>query len=155
MYLCFFINIIKISCVFLNALMFSGSTGETWAVIYIWKPFNQPAWNLGKLAQCKQLLIASQYSIFIWIYVFMQSVLDKLKLTLDFSDVSVINLCWIFCFNLHFKLFKMQLLLLDVSHNKLKALPDSIGSCFSLEELQANGILYISLCFIPLSQSYY
>lgn len=33
----------------------------------------------------------------------------------------------------------MQLLLLNVSNNKLKSLPESIGSCFSLEELQANG----------------
>ena len=33
----------------------------------------------------------------------------------------------------------MQLQLLDVSNNKLKSLPESIGSCFSLEELQANG----------------
>ena len=34
----------------------------------------------------------------------------------------------------------MQLLLLNVSNNKLKSLPESIGSCFSLEELQANGM---------------
>lgn len=40
--------------------------------------------------------------------------------------------------------FKMQLLLLNVSNNKLKALPDSIGSCFSLEELQANGIFHFA-----------
>ncbi|KAF8408185.1 hypothetical protein HHK36_007327 [Tetracentron sinense] len=33
----------------------------------------------------------------------------------------------------------MQLLLLNVSNNKLKSLPESIGSCFSMEELQANG----------------
>lgn len=35
--------------------------------------------------------------------------------------------------------FIMQLVLLNVSDNKLKSLPESIGSCFSLEELQANG----------------
>ncbi len=29
---------------------------------------------------------------------------------------------------------------LDVSENKLEALPASLGSCFSLEELVANGI---------------
>jgi len=40
----------------------------------------------------------------------------------------------------------MQLSLLNVSNNKLKTLPESIGSCFSLEELQANGML-ISLFF--------
>nr|DAD31422.1 TPA_asm: hypothetical protein HUJ06_010273 [Nelumbo nucifera] len=42
-----------------------------------------------------------------------------------------------------FKLTNMQrlLLLLNVSNNKLKSLPESIGSCFSLEELQANGNL--------------
>lgn len=34
----------------------------------------------------------------------------------------------------------LQLLLLNVSNNKLKSLPESIGSCFSLEELQANGM---------------
>lgn len=33
----------------------------------------------------------------------------------------------------------MQLVLLNVSNNKLKSLPESIGSCYSLEELQANG----------------
>ncbi|KAM4091643.1 hypothetical protein ACJW30_09G151900 [Castanea mollissima] len=33
-----------------------------------------------------------------------------------------------------------NLLLLNVSNNKLKSLPESIGSCFSLEELQANGM---------------
>lgn len=33
----------------------------------------------------------------------------------------------------------MQLLLLNVSNNQLKFLPESIGSCYSLEELQANG----------------
>lgn len=35
----------------------------------------------------------------------------------------------------------MQLVLLNVSNNKLEFLPESIGSCFSLEELQANGTL--------------
>ncbi|KAI4341462.1 hypothetical protein MLD38_026185 [Melastoma candidum] len=35
--------------------------------------------------------------------------------------------------------FFVQLLLLNVSNNKLKSLPESIGSCFSLEELQADG----------------
>jgi hypothetical protein len=34
----------------------------------------------------------------------------------------------------------MQLVQLDVSENKLEALPGSLGSCFSLEELVANGI---------------
>ncbi|KAB2628016.1 plant intracellular Ras-group-related LRR protein 7-like [Pyrus ussuriensis x Pyrus communis] len=34
--------------------------------------------------------------------------------------------------------FLMQLKLLNVSKNKLKSLPESIGSCFSLEELQAD-----------------
>lgn len=38
----------------------------------------------------------------------------------------------------------MQLLLLNVSNNQLKFLPESIGSCYSLEELQANGKV---LCF--------
>jgi hypothetical protein len=33
----------------------------------------------------------------------------------------------------------MQMSLLDVSDNKLKELPESIGGCKSLEELQANG----------------
>lgn len=37
----------------------------------------------------------------------------------------------------------MQLLLLNVSNNKLKFLPESVGSCFSLEELQANGMLIL------------
>lgn len=44
----------------------------------------------------------------------------------------------------------MQLLILNVSNNKLKSLPESIGSCFSLEELQANGRFNISFflnCF--------
>lgn len=36
----------------------------------------------------------------------------------------------------------LQLLLLNVSSNKLMSLPESIGSCFSLEELQADGIFY-------------
>jgi Leucine-rich repeat (LRR) protein len=31
------------------------------------------------------------------------------------------------------------MLLLNVSDNKLNALPESIGGCKSLEELQANG----------------
>lgn len=35
--------------------------------------------------------------------------------------------------------FSLQLVLLDISNNKLKFFPESIGSCFSLEELQANG----------------
>ena len=34
----------------------------------------------------------------------------------------------------------MQLLVINVSYNKLKSLPESIGNCFSLEELQANGM---------------
>lgn len=38
----------------------------------------------------------------------------------------------------------MQLLILNVSNNKLKSLPESIGSCFSLEELQANGRFNLS-----------
>jgi hypothetical protein len=33
----------------------------------------------------------------------------------------------------------MQMSLLDVSDNKLKELPESIGGCKFLEELQANG----------------
>jgi hypothetical protein len=37
----------------------------------------------------------------------------------------------------------MQLLILNVSNNKLQSLPESIGSCFSLEELQANGMFLI------------
>lgn len=41
----------------------------------------------------------------------------------------------------------MQLSLLNVSNNKLKTLPESIGSCFSLEELQANG-MFKSLFFL-------
>jgi Leucine-rich repeat (LRR) protein len=32
----------------------------------------------------------------------------------------------------------MQLLLLNVSNNRLKSLPESVGSCASLEEVQAN-----------------
>lgn len=41
----------------------------------------------------------------------------------------------------------MQLSLLNVSNNKLKYLPESIGICSSLEELQANGVfLHIYLC---------
>ncbi|KAG7023222.1 Plant intracellular Ras-group-related LRR protein 7 [Cucurbita argyrosperma subsp. argyrosperma] len=35
----------------------------------------------------------------------------------------------------------MQLLLINVSNNKLISLPESVGSCFSLEELQANDNL--------------
>ena len=38
-----------------------------------------------------------------------------------------------------------QLTLLNVGHNQLKNLPVSIGSCFSLEELLANGY------FLPFS----
>ncbi|GJW62150.1 plant intracellular Ras-group-related LRR protein 7 [Tanacetum coccineum] len=39
----------------------------------------------------------------------------------------------------HWKLAQFcVLLLLNVSHNKLKSLPESVGNCFSLEELQAN-----------------
>lgn len=34
----------------------------------------------------------------------------------------------------------MQLVLLNVSKNKLKSLPESVGSCFSLEELHADGM---------------
>ena len=34
----------------------------------------------------------------------------------------------------------MQLLVIDVSFNKLKSLPESIGNCFSLKELQVNGM---------------
>jgi hypothetical protein len=34
----------------------------------------------------------------------------------------------------------MQMSLLNVSDNKLKELPESIGACSSLEEFQANGI---------------
>ncbi|KAG6494239.1 hypothetical protein ZIOFF_049258 [Zingiber officinale] len=34
---------------------------------------------------------------------------------------------------------QVQLVLLNVSSNKLKCLPESIGGCISLEELQANG----------------
>jgi hypothetical protein len=34
----------------------------------------------------------------------------------------------------------MQMSLLNVSDNKLKGLPESIGACSSLEEFQANGI---------------
>lgn len=36
--------------------------------------------------------------------------------------------------------FLMQLVLLNVSKNKLKSLPESVGSCFSLEELHADGM---------------
>lgn len=43
----------------------------------------------------------------------------------------------------------MQLVLLNVSNNKLEFLPESIGSCFSLEELQANGT-FQPLYFIPI-----
>lgn len=42
----------------------------------------------------------------------------------------------------------LQLLLLNISSNKLNSLPESIGSCFSLEELQADGIFY-SFSFLP------
>ena len=35
----------------------------------------------------------------------------------------------------------MQLVLLNVSNNRLKSLPESLGSCASLEEIQANGML--------------
>ena len=43
----------------------------------------------------------------------------------------------------------MQLSLLNVSNNKLKYLPESVGSCFSLEELQANGMfMYAYLPFL-------
>jgi Leucine-rich repeat (LRR) protein len=38
----------------------------------------------------------------------------------------------------------MQMSLLNVSGNKLKALPESIGGCKSLEELQTNGKFIIS-----------
>ena len=34
-------------------------------------------------------------------------------------------------------------MLLNVSNNKLQSLPESVGSCFSLEELQANGMFLI------------
>ena len=34
----------------------------------------------------------------------------------------------------------MQLLVIDVSYNKLKSLPESIWNCFSLEELWASGM---------------
>lgn len=40
----------------------------------------------------------------------------------------------------------MQLKLLNVSNNKLKSLPESIGSCFSLEELQADGMFKLFYC---------
>lgn len=42
----------------------------------------------------------------------------------------------------------MQLVLLNVSNNKLKFLPESIGSCCSLEELQANGTFILSSWFL-------
>ena len=34
---------------------------------------------------------------------------------------------------------------LNVSNNKLQSLPESVGSCFSLEELQANGVFFINI----------
>ena len=39
----------------------------------------------------------------------------------------------------------MQLVLLNVSNNRLKSLPESVGSCASLEEIQANGMFLVSL----------
>ena len=36
--------------------------------------------------------------------------------------------------------YLMQMSILNVSDNKLKELPESIGGCNSLEELRANGI---------------
>lgn len=42
----------------------------------------------------------------------------------------------------------LQLMLLDVSNNKIKFLPESIGSCFSLEEIQANGTSSLSRLFV-------
>lgn len=38
-----------------------------------------------------------------------------------------------------FSFLQVQLVLLNVSHNKLKSLPESIGGCIALEELQASG----------------
>ena len=48
----------------------------------------------------------------------------------------------------------MQMSLLNVSDNKLKELPESIGACSSLEEFQANGIhhflqFYLDLISVP------
>ncbi|GJZ77730.1 histidine phosphatase superfamily protein [Tanacetum coccineum] len=37
----------------------------------------------------------------------------------------------------------LQLLLLNVSHYKLRSLSESVGSSFSLDELQANGMLQL------------
>ena len=43
----------------------------------------------------------------------------------------------------------MQLVLLNVSNNKLSSLPESVGSCYSLEELQANGNFKFVFLIIP------
>lgn len=45
--------------------------------------------------------------------------------------------------------FLMQLVLLNVSNNKLKSLPESVGSCFSLEELQADGTFKLFAIILP------
>ena len=43
----------------------------------------------------------------------------------------------------------MQLVLLNVSNNRLKSLPESVGSCASLEEIQANGMFLVSFSKTP------
>lgn len=40
---------------------------------------------------------------------------------------------------------------LNVSENKLKELPESIGGCSSLEEFQANGTQFLQFYHDPIS----
>ena len=56
------------------------------------------------------------------------------------SFFGIVELCGVVVNGLpSFCVWLMQMLLLNVSDNKLNALPESIGGCKSLEELQANG----------------
>jgi hypothetical protein len=45
----------------------------------------------------------------------------------------------------------MQMSVLNVSDNKLKELPESIGGCSSLEEFQANGTQFLQFYHDPIS----